>query len=249
MRIIVWFSCGAASAVAAKETLRIYGAKHEVLIACCDTRNSEHPDNYRFSADVECWLEHPIIYLKSTKFLDVNDVVEKTRYMSGPRGARCTTELKKNVRKAFQLPDDRHVFGFTANEGKRKREFESRNPELFLLWPLSELGITKLDCYNIIKAAGIELPAMYKLGFNNNNCPGCLKGASKWYWDRVRTHFPEIFKQRCIQSRLLNVRLVEWTHHARIFLDELPVGPFRGKENPETEKMSCGPECGNANTP
>lgn len=241
-RIICWFSCGAASAMAAKLTVEQYGQSHEVVVFCCDTRGSEHPDNYRFSAEIESFIGQPILYRKRHEFDTVDDVFSKTKYMAGVGGARCTVELKKKVRFAYAKPDDIHVFGFTANEGKRIRDFTQRNPELRLLWILQEKGITKADCLRAIQQAGIELPAMYQLGFDNNNCPGCVKATSPWYWDMVRKHFPEVFARRCEQSRKLGVRLVEIRHHDRIFLDELPPGPF--KKRGKKENLSCGPECG-----
>lgn len=241
-RILCWFSCGATSAVAAKLTIQEYGSTHVVRVVCCDTRPSENADNYRFSADVETWLGQPIEYIRNDKFATVDDVFEQTRYMAGPTGARCTVELKKKPRFAYQLPGDLHVFGFSAEEAKRIREFESRNPDIRLLWILQKLGITKLHCKNMLRGAGIKLPAQYELGFDNNNCPGCVKVTSPWYWDKVRELQPDVFKRRCAQSRKLGVRLVEIHHHERIFLDELPPGPFkhRGKK----ENVSCGPECG-----
>lgn len=243
-RLLSWFSCGAASAVAAKRSIELFSATHRVLIVNCDTRPSEHSDNYRFSQDVERWLGQPIVYLRNPNYATVDDVFERERYMSGINGARCTTELKKKPRLEYTLPEDTHVFGFTADPRERKRAaaFELKNPELRLRWPLIDLGITKKDCYRIVKEAGIELPAMYRLGFDNNNCPGCVKASSPWYWDMVRRHFPDVFQRRCTQSRKLGVRLVEIKRHVRIFLDELPAGPFQ--KGRHKEKLSCGPECG-----
>lgn len=51
-RTIVWYSCGAPSAVAARMTLR---ETPGALIVYCDTR-SEHDDNVRFRADCEQWF-------------------------------------------------------------------------------------------------------------------------------------------------------------------------------------------------
>jgi len=241
-RIIVWFSCGAASAVASKKTIELF-PNREVLIVCCDTRPSEHPDNYRFSADVERWLSQPIVFIRNSEFETVDDVFAVRRYMSGTKGARCTGELKKIPRILFARPDDEHVFGFTFDEYRRRvLPFETRNPALRLMHPLYWLGITKQDCYQQIQEAGIELPAMYRLGFNNNNCPGCVKASSPWYWSMVRKHFPEVFKRRCEQSRELGVRLVEIHQHDRIFLDELPEQEFKPPR--KKENLSCGPECG-----
>jgi hypothetical protein len=218
----------------------------EVLPVCCDTRSSEHPDNYRFAADVEKWLGRPIQYIRNAEFENVDEVFEKRRYMAGTKGARCTQELKKIPRLYFMRPDDEHVFGFTFDEYKRRIvPFEQRNVALNLIHTLYYLGITKRDCYQIITEAGIELPMMYRLGFDNNNCPGCVKASSPWYWSMVRKHFPEVFKRRCEQSRELGVRLVEIHHHERIFLDELPDREF--KKYGKKENLSCGPECGSSN--
>lgn len=241
-RMLCWFSCGAPSAVAAKKCIELYSGSHEVLVVNCDTRASEHPDNYRFSAECEKWFGQPVIYLRNEEYATVDEVFDRTKYMAGVRGARCTTELKKIPRLSFARPDDVHVFGLTFDEMKRLREFKLRNPDLLLKWVLVELGLTKSDCLWEIKRAGIKPPEMYALGFDNNNCPGCVKASSPWYWSMIRKHFPDIFKRRCEQSRKLGVRLVEIRHHERIFLDELPDQPFNRPR--KKERLSCGPECG-----
>jgi hypothetical protein len=253
-RVICWFSCGAASAVAAKLAIEHLSKDYEVLVVCCDTRPSEHDDNYRFSADCERWFGQPIIFLKSDKYVDVDDVFVKTRYMSGQKGARCTTELKKIPRFEFQRADDIHVWGFTAGEGKRIAQFKENNPDMLCRFILQERWVHKSQCLYRLTQAGIELPYMYRLfdeedrhryhqdGFDNNNCPCCVKGSSPWYWDMMRKYFPAVFQRRAEQSRAIGARLVEIKYHKRIFLDELPPGPF--KKRKKKEKMSCGPDCG-----
>ena len=101
MRKLVWFSCGAASAVAAKLATEKY-TDCEVLY--CDTLAYEHPDNVRFIKDVEQWINQPVIILKSDEYKDIYDVFEQTGWLVGVSGARCTTELKKNVRKNTNAP-------------------------------------------------------------------------------------------------------------------------------------------------
>jgi hypothetical protein len=242
-RIICWFSCGAASAVNAKLTIEQRKGIEEVIVCYCNTLSSEHPDNKRFLVDCEKWFGQPVQLLSNNDYTDVDDVIEKTRYMAGIKGARCTTELKKVPRLRFARPDDIHCFGFTSDKKELKRiaSFEMRNPELRMMWTLRDLGVTKQMCYRAIQGAGIRLPTMYELGFENNNCPGCLKATSAWYWDRIRHHFPEVFLKRCAQSRELGVRLVR-VKGKRVFLDLLPAGPF--KKLGSKENMSCGPECG-----
>lgn len=238
-RILCWFSCGAASAVCTKHTIDSC-PDSEVIPVCCDTRHSEDADNFRFSNECEQWFGREIKYISSEDYRNVDEVFEKTRYMSGLHGARCTTELKKIPRLKFALPDDINVFGFTFDERKRVSDFTCRNPDMILKWTLIEQRITKQDCYEELQQAGIELPRMYRLGFEHNNCPGCVKASSPWYWQMVRTHYPEVFKRRCLQSRSIGCRLVQLSGE-RIFLDELPDRnyPKKGKDN-----TSCGPECG-----
>jgi hypothetical protein len=245
-KIIVWFSCGGASAVGAKKTIENPPDSLPVEVVYCNTLATEHPDNKRFLSECTIWFGQPIRVISSEDFQTVDEVFEKTRYMSGVKGARCTTEMKKIPRLKFAAPDDIHVFGFTSNEGKRIREFEARNPDMRLRWVLRDLGISKADCFRIIMAAGIALPKMYRLGYRNNNCLGCVKSSSPGYWSKIRKDFPDVFKRRCEQSRRLSVRLVEIHHHERIFLDELPLlNPKTGKEWPyKGENISCGPECG-----
>lgn len=240
-RMLCWFSCGAASAVATKLAIGQYSDVYEVIPVCCDTRPSENSDNYRFSLECEKWFGRPIVFISNDQYKDVDEVFEKTGYMSGPKGARCTVELKKKPRFKFAKADDIHVFGFTSDEKKRIVDFQQRNPELFLKWILSDMGISKTDCYKILEFGGIKRPVNYELGFDNNNCPGCVKATSPWYWDMVRFRYPTVFVKRCEQSRKLGVHLVR-VDGKRVFLDQLPYGPF--KKPAKKEKLSCGPECG-----
>lgn len=235
-RVIVWFSCGAASACAAKLALAKYP---EARIVYCNTLASEHPDNVRFFSQVEKWLGRHIEIITSKKFNTIDDVFEKERYMSGIAGAPCTRVMKKIPRLDYQLPNDLHIFGLTSDEQGRIRRFEANNPDLEVEWVLSETGLTKEACCDMIFAAGIALPVMYALGFNNNNCLGCVKATSPKYWERVRAHFPEVFKKRCEQSRAIGCRLVR-LHGKRIFLDELPeIVTDRTAE----EDIECGVFC------
>ncbi len=239
MRVLAWFSCGAASALAAKLAVEKYGDLVEVVY--CDTMSSEHPDNRRFFREVEGWLGRPIRIVKSDRYLDVDDVIQKRRYIAGPRGALCTVELKKMPRFEYQDPDDVHVFGYTAEEGHRIRRMREANPELRLDFVLSDAGKTKKDCYMALLGAGIALPAMYLLGYKNNNCIGCVKSTSPEYWQAIRHDFPWVYARRVEQSRELGVRMVELKGE-RIFLDELPEG-YNPRRKNGTEDLSCGPEC------
>jgi len=233
-RNIVWFSCGAASAVVAK--LAIEDGLNPMIIYC-DTMSTEHPDNQRFFDDVQQWLGREIIKIASKKYRDIDHVFMEARYMSGVNGARCTTEMKKVPRFDFQLPDDIHHFGYTIEEYKRIVNMRINNPELYVRFILAYRGITKAEC---LKMLPMKLPAMYDLGFVNNNCLGCVKATSPKYWNLTRKHFPDVFARRAEQSRELGVKL--WRKGKQRFsLDELP--PDDQTDN--NEQIECGVVCQN----
>lgn len=238
-RVCVWFSCGAASAVAAKLALEKYGPRAHVVY--CDTLASEHPDNRRFFVECERWFGRPIEVIRSKKYASVDEVFARERYMSGIAGAKCTVEMKKVPREAFQHPSDTHVFGYTVEEQKRADQFEKNNPELAVEWILVDQGVTKVECLRRLKAAGIALPEMYRLGFDHNNCLGCVKSQSPGYWNKIRRLFPDVFDLRVLQSRMLGVKLATITRNGkreRIFLDEIPTDDA----TPDDE-IDCGPVC------
>jgi PP-loop superfamily ATP-utilizing enzyme len=240
-RVLVWFSCGAASAVAAKLAVEKYGDQCEVLY--CDTLAYEHPDNPRFMADVSAWIGKEIKLLKSEKYADIFDVFTRTGWLIGVGGARCTTELKKNVRKAYQRPDDLHIFGLTADEQRRIDRFEDENADTDVEWILLDNGVKKNDCYRMLQEAGIDLPMMYKLGYNNNNCIGCVKGQAG-YWNKIRVDFPDAFDRMAKLERKLNVAINKTYagdgKRKRVFLDELD--PSAGRNVPMPD-IDCGVLC------
>jgi len=242
-RVVVWFSCGAASAVAAKLAVDRF---KEVTVAYCDTLAYEHPDNPRFMRDVEAWIGQPIEVVKSAKYTDIFDVFRRTRYLVGVNGARCTVELKKQVRRDYERPTDTQILGLTADELDRIEKFEDNNPGQDWLWILEEDGVTKADCYRILQEAGIELPMMYRLGYNNNNCIGCVKGGTG-YWNKIRRDFPEAFERMAAMERELDVAICKTEpsvdgerQRKRVFLDELPKDAGRDVPLPDIE---CGAFC------
>lgn len=238
--IVSWFSCGAASACAtwlAQQT-----EPDEVVIARCLVAN-EHSDNDRFASDCErLWFKQPIVNLTNPEYADCWEVWEERRYISGIKGAPCTTEMKKVPRWSFEREHDpvAQVFGFTAEEKYRADRFREQNPEIKLITPLIDAGIKKEDCYLWLKAAGIELPVMYKLGFSNNNCICCAKATSIVYWARCRALFPVQFARMAELSRRFGVRLTR-LKGKRIFLDEIPADVDWRKR--DRENVECGLLC------
>ena len=124
--IAVWFSCGAASAVAAYKTIEKYGITHTIRIIN-NPVIEEDSDNIRFLKDVEKWLGVEVETARNPKFPDNSavSVWDKRKFMSGVAGAPCTTELKKNARYLWEKENkpDYHVLGFTFDEVKRHERF------------------------------------------------------------------------------------------------------------------------------
>lgn len=240
--IDVWFSCGAASAVAAKRTIDIYG-KDNTIRVINNPVIEEHHDNRRFLIDVEKWIGQKIQIAINPKYQDCSaaSVWKDRRYMSGVDGAPCTLELKKKARQIWEEnnPSDYLVMGFTSEEKGRYDRFKKFEREN-IIGVLIDEGITKSDCYSIIQNAGIELPKIYKLGYPNANCIGCPKATSPTYWNHVRKVHPWIFNQRAEMSREIGAKLVR-VKGERIFLDELdPSATGRPMKNLDFE---CGIFC------
>lgn len=240
--IAVWFSCGAASAVAAKKTLEIYGDIANVRIMN-NPVSDEDSDNRRFLKDIEKWLGVEIEEVRSSKYPNQSciEVWDDRKFMSNRHGAPCTLELKKKARQEWEARNkfDWLVLGFTAEEKKRHERFvltERKN----LLPILIDAGITKQMCFEYLLREGIDLPRVYLQGYPNANCLGCVKASSPTYWNHVRKVHPAVFNQRSSQSRRLGAKLVR-VKGKRIFLDELD--PNARGQSMKTMQTECGIFC------
>ncbi len=177
--ILIWWSAGATSAVATKIALKRFGSKRCRVIYF--PIKSAHPDNKRFIEECEEWYKTKIEQIGS-KYDDQFDVIEKTRYVNGAKGARCTKELKRSVREGIERRTafTHQVFGF--EDTKREKLRADRIPDSCSgVFPLIEQGLSKPNSLQILSDQKIELPEMYQLGYPNNNC---LAGDTKIITDR-----------------------------------------------------------------
>ena len=181
--VISWFSCGVTSAVATKIVLQKYD---DVRIMYIDT-HSEHPDSLRFLHDCERWFGRKVEVYSSDVYNNHFDVIERKKCINTPYGAPCTLELKKKVR--WRIEDDvrkwdAQVFGYDVSERHRAIRFRQQYPKARSIYPLIDAQLTKEDCLALLRKANIEIPMMYRLGFHNNNCIGCVKG-KMGYWTKI----------------------------------------------------------------
>lgn len=237
-RTVCWFSCGAPSAVAAKIAI----SEGPAIVVYTEVIE-EHEDNKRFLADCEKWLGQSIVRIKNEKYGgSIYEVFKRSRYLVGPGGAACTRLLKKGVRQQFERPTDRQVFGYTVEEQNRVDRFIDANSEVNIWCPLIERGLTKPNCKAMIERAGIELPMMYRLGYQNNNCIGCVKGQAG-YWNKIRVDFPEVFERMAKTEELLGRTVCKVERggvRTRPSLRDLPLDAGNYPAEPEVE---CGIFC------
>ena len=191
-RRVIQFSCGAASAVAAKLTL----AQNADAVVVNAFIAEEHEDNRRFLADVERWLDRTIVVLRDEKYgASAYEVMRRARYTKGMYGAPCSRALKRDLLDAWAQPGDIPVMGYTAEESDRAEKFLDTHAGVGE-FPLIDAGLGKADCLAIIERAGLVLPEMYRLGYSNANCIGCVKGGAG-YWNKIRRDFPARFEEMC----------------------------------------------------
>ncbi len=228
---IAWFSCGVTSAIACKLSLEKYP---DVELYYMET-GSHHPDNKRFIKECENWYGKPIKIIQSA-YQDHFDVVEKSRFINSPFGARCTTELKIRPRQRLEQEENiqLYILGFDITEIDRARRFQERYPDIKCYFPLIEQNLTKENCLCLLKKQNIEIPVMYKLGYHNNNCIGCVKGGAG-YWNKIRKDFPVEFERMAKIEREINHSCLK-----NYFLDELPLNVGN---NPEELQAQCSLFC------
>lgn len=240
-RIVCQFSCGAASAVATKLALAQYGAIHEIKIVNAFVAN-EHEDNRRFLMDCEKWFGQPVTVFRDEKYdADIIQVFRRVRFMKGRNGAPCTGRLKQQLLQAWEQPGDVLIFGYTAEESGRFADFQDRNPDRPSRAPLIERGLGKEDCKSIVERAGIQLPAMYGLGYDNANCIGCVKGG-EGYFRAIREDFPEQFEELCcVQDELGPGSYLHRNRktQVRFSLRDLGSGPVRRNESLPSCSFFC----------
>jgi hypothetical protein len=237
--IVGWWSAGVTSAVACKIALELYDNVKLYYIHI----DTAHPDNERFKIECEKWYGCKIEVLKSKSYKDQFDVIEKTGAVNTPEGAPCTKHLKKEVRFAFEELNSYNLFNqnviqnqvwgfeYEKKEINRAIRHGQQYPLTRPLFPLIEKGLSKAVCAGLLEKAQIYLPVMYKIGYSNNNCIGCVKGGM-WYWNKIRRDFPDTFNRMALLERKIGYSCINGT-----FLDKLD--PKAGRKSDEII-----PDCG-----
>lgn len=216
---VVWVSGGVSSFIAGyiiKDTIDEF-----IYIDIPD----QHPDTIRYIKDCEKILDRKITFLKSDEYENVEDVCRKRNFISSPSGAVCTGMLKKKVRK---------IWGFDKDETTRAYNLCINFPEFDHEFPLIDNKLSKQDVHALSSKLGLKRPIMYDMGYNNNNCVGCVKGGM-WYWNKIRKDFPDVFASRAKLERDIGHSIIKG-----VYLDELE--PNAGRKSKEVME-SCSVIC------
>ena len=221
---VAWFSAGVSSAVSTKLVI------DEVDRIIYTHIDDQHPDTMRFLKDCEQWFGKEIEILQSP-YKDVETACFMSGgrgYVNGPGGAACTKFLKRRVRKTWEMDHGgtqlRYVWGMDYGEKQRCDRLHETMPDQEHVFPLVERKLSKEQAHEILAASGIKRPAMYDLGYQNNNCIGCLKGG-KSYWNAIRRDWPDVFEKRAKMERKIQATCIK-----DVYLDELD--PEAGRHQP-----------------
>ena len=195
--VIAWWSGGVTSAVTCYLCIQWFGVEN-VRVVFIDTKN-EDPSTYVFKEQCEKWYGCTIEAICSTSYETIQEVWYRFNSLNVASGAVCSATLKIKVRQKFENNNkfSYQAFGFDANEIKRAKAMASNNAKSNPLFPLLATMLFKKDCIEIIQSANslfleIDIPASYKLGYNNNNClkTGCVQGGIG-YWQKMDRDSPE----------------------------------------------------------
>ena len=230
---VCWMSAGVSSFIAGylvRETVDEF-----IYIDIAD----QHPDSLRFIKDCEKALGKPIKILRSSEYDSVEEAIRAAGVIRMVSGfAPCTAWIKKRVRKQWELEHSdyeiTYVWGFDLNEKRRAENVADTMSEFNHEFPLIDNNLLKQDCHAIAAELGIKRPVMYDMGYNNNNCIGCVKGGMG-YWNKIRVDFPEVFESRAKLERDIGASCINGC-----FLDELD--PSRGRMSDEI-MQDCGIFC------
>lgn len=189
---VAWFSCGVSSAMAC------WLCRDKIDEIHYQHVEDQHPDSLIFLHDVENLIGKQIVIHRSP-YKTVECVCRSFGFLKGFKGgAKCTEILKRRERKIWeQEHQGRHTYywGIDYTEADRADRIVAAMPNHDHRFPLIENQLTKRDVHELAHRLGLKRPAMYDLGYENNNCIGCIKGGIG-YWNKIHKDFPDVFDAR-----------------------------------------------------
>lgn len=184
---VVSVSSGLGSAYAWKLWCDHYGPEN--VVGVFTDVNGEHPDNYRFLAEVQYALDSRLVKITNDG-RTIWDVMIESRFLANTRVDTCSRVLKREAFRDWLSanvdPSDCTIaLGIDWTEIHR---FERAQPRWAadgyqIAAPLCELPYRgKHEAEAWIASEGIKRPALYDMGFGHANCGGgCVKAGIKQF--------------------------------------------------------------------
>ncbi|TMR90544.1 hypothetical protein [Nonomuraea basaltis] len=208
-RHVIQMSGGIGSFCAAERVRVRYGAENMVLLFA-DTK-VEDPTLYQFLHAAAAYLKAPLVTVEDgrTPF----EVFRDVRWIGNSRVAPCTKHLKQKPCRAWLEehcdPADTILYvGIDHSESHRTPPITAGWAPWRVEFPMcEEPHLTREEMFDRCRAADIELPRLYSLGFKHNNCGGCCVRAGKKQWLRTLQEFPERYAEAERQEEELRAEL------------------------------------------
>ena len=175
MKHIVSVSGGVGSYFTLKRVLEKHD-KQDTIAVFMDTL-AEDGDLYRFLDDIEKKLDIKIIRLCVGK--TPIELAFEQKYLWNSRVAQCSVKLKSKpfrewLHDNYKPSECTLYLGIDWTETHRKSAIERNYAPYKVEFPMCEKPyLDKSDMIEQLKAEGIEVPRLYRLGFAHNNCKGC----------------------------------------------------------------------------
>lgn len=195
MKHIVMWSGGITSWATARIVIGRYG-KASTTLLFADT-NAEDEDLHRWNRDATAQLGMDLIRVADAQERDPWQVFEDRGWVGNTRIAQCSHLLKQDPCRmwltANTTPETATVYvGIDWTETERLPGIVRGWAPWPVSTPLTSPPIRhKAQLLAEARAAGLEIPRLYLLGFAHNNCGGaCVKGGQA-QWARLLEVFPE----------------------------------------------------------
>lgn len=197
MKHLVLYSGGLGSYFTTKRILESGVSKENIILLFTDTK-VEDQDLYRFLEETSKFLDIPI-----TNYSDGRDIWELMRdrnFLSNSRVDHCSQYLKRTMSRKFIkqfTPEEVIIYlGFDWTEINRYEKAKKAWLPYIVKSPLCEPPyLDKEDMKKLLKEDVIELPRLYKLGFQHNNCGGGCVKAGIGHFKHLYENLPEVYKQ------------------------------------------------------
>ena len=164
----------------------------------------EHPDLYRFNRDVERHFGVSITIDSDGR--SPEQVFMDQHMLGNNRAPICSRILKAERLQKFAKPGDTLYFGIMLDELPRAARIRSIYSGLGIdtEFPMIRDDKAKDKAFDYFRDAGIEVPYLYRIGFDHNNCSGGCVRAGKRSWARLYQFDRATYEDRSRVEREFN---------------------------------------------